>query len=38
MLFRATIKVKLAMGFFGNGQMAGYELDVAFIAMAFYLS
>jgi putative oxidoreductase len=33
----ATIKVKLAIGFLGNGQMAGYELDVAFIAMAFYL-
>ncbi|WP_342045214.1 DoxX family protein [Bacillus sp. OTU530] len=30
----AIIKVKLAVGFLGNGQMAGYELDLAFLAMA----
>ncbi|WP_264740801.1 DoxX family protein [Cytobacillus firmus] len=30
----AVIKVKLAAGFLGNGQMAGYELDLAFLAMA----
>ncbi|WP_394138376.1 DoxX family protein [Cytobacillus oceanisediminis] len=30
----AIIKVKLAAGFLGNGQMAGYELDLAFLAMA----
>jgi len=30
----AIIKVKLAAGFLGNGQMAGYELDVAFLVMA----
>jgi putative oxidoreductase len=30
----AMIKVKLAVGFLGNGQMAGYELDLAFLAMA----
>jgi putative oxidoreductase len=30
----ATIKVKLAVGFMGNGQMAGYELDLALIAIS----
>ncbi len=30
----AIIKVKLAAGFLGNGQMAGYELDLAFLAIA----
>lgn len=30
----AIVKVKLAAGFLGNGQMAGYELDLAFLAMA----
>jgi len=34
----ATIKVKLALGFLGNGQMAGYELDLALFAMAAYLA
>lgn len=34
----AIIKVKLAAGFLGNGQMAGYELDVAFLAMAISLA
>lgn len=29
-LLIATFKVKLAVGFLGNGQMAGYELDLAF--------
>ena len=33
----ATVKVKLAIGFLGNGQMAGYELDLAFLAIAVYL-
>ncbi|MGY3715870.1 DoxX family protein [Sutcliffiella cohnii] len=33
----AMIKVKFAVGIFGNGQMAGYELDIAFLAMAVYL-
>lgn len=33
----ATLKVKLAVGFLGNGQMAGWELDLAFLAMAVYL-
>ena len=30
----AVLKVKLAAGFLGNGQSAGYEVDVAFLAMA----
>ncbi|MDR4886754.1 DoxX family protein [Fredinandcohnia sp. QZ13] len=34
----AIIKVKLAIGFLGNGQMAGYELDLAFLAMAVMLA
>lgn len=34
----ATIKVKLAAGFLGNGQMAGYELDLALIVIAIYLA
>jgi len=34
LMLGATIKVKLAGGFLGNGQGAGYELDVAFLAMA----
>ncbi|WP_200801543.1 DoxX family protein [Bacillus sinesaloumensis] len=33
----AIVKVKLAIGFLGNGQMAGYELDLAFLAMAVML-
>jgi putative oxidoreductase len=27
-LLVATLKGKLTVGFFGNGQMAGYELDL----------
>ena len=34
----ATVKVKLSLGFLGNGQMAGYELDLALLAMAAYLA
>ncbi len=30
----AIFKAKLSVGFMGNGQMAGYELDLAFLAMA----
>jgi len=34
----ATLKVKLAAGFLGDGQSgAGWELDLAFLAMAVYL-
>ncbi|MCM3125082.1 DoxX family protein [Mesobacillus sp. AQ2] len=34
----AVIKVKLAGGFLGNGQMAGYELDLALMAISIYLA
>ncbi|QGQ45268.1 DoxX family protein [Metabacillus sediminilitoris] len=34
----AIFKVKLAIGLLGNGQMAGYELDLAFLAIAIYLA
>lgn len=34
----ATNKVKLAGGFLGNGQMAGYELDLALMVIAIYLA
>lgn len=37
LLLVATFKVKLAAGFFGNGQMAGYELDLSLIGIAIYL-
>ncbi|MFP5113850.1 DoxX family protein [Bacillaceae bacterium C204] len=33
----AILKVKLAAGFMGNGQGAGFELDLAFAVMAVYL-
>ncbi|MEH7414893.1 DoxX family protein [Neobacillus drentensis] len=33
----AIVKVKLAAGFMGNGQGAGYELDLAFAVMAAFL-
>jgi putative oxidoreductase len=34
----AIVKVKLAVGFLGNGQMSGYELDLAFLAMAVFIA
>lgn len=34
----ATVKVKLAIGFLGNGQMAGYELDLALLIIALYFA
>ncbi|MGM0836728.1 MAG: DoxX family protein [Bacillota bacterium] len=37
LMIGATLKVKLSVGLLGNGQMAGYELDLAFLAMAAYL-
>lgn len=37
-LLVATLKVKLAVGFLGNGQMAGYEFDLALLVMALYLA
>jgi putative oxidoreductase len=37
LMIGATLKVKLSVGLLGNGQVAGYELDLAFLAIAFYL-
>ncbi|HWO95244.1 MAG TPA: DoxX family protein [Bacillus sp. (in: firmicutes)] len=37
-LLVATVKVKLAVGFLGNGQMAGYEFDLALLVIALYLA
>jgi putative oxidoreductase len=34
----AIVTVKLAVGFMGNGQMAGYELDLALLAISIYLA
>jgi putative oxidoreductase len=34
LLIGATVKVKLAVGFLGDGQGAGFELDLALLAMA----
>ncbi|MED0669664.1 DoxX family protein [Aneurinibacillus aneurinilyticus] len=34
----AIITVKIAVGFTGNGQMAGYELDLALLAIAVHLA
>jgi putative oxidoreductase len=34
LMIGATIKVKLALGFLGNGQMGGYELDLALLAIS----
>lgn len=38
MMLGAIVKVKLAVGFTGNGQMAGWELDLALLAMALQLA
>lgn len=38
LMLGAIIKAKLSVGLLGNGQMAGYELDLAFLAIAVYLS
>lgn len=38
LMLGATLKVKLSIGVLGNGQMAGYELDLAFLAIAIYLA
>ncbi|MED4225747.1 DoxX family protein, partial [Neobacillus cucumis] len=36
-LLGAIVKVKIASGFMGNGQGAGYELELAFAVMAIFL-
>ena len=38
LMIGATVKVKLAGGFLGNGQGAGYELDLALLAMAVFIA
>ena len=38
LMIGATVKVKLALGFLGNGQMVGYELDVVLLAISIYLA
>jgi putative oxidoreductase len=37
LMIGAILKVKISVGLMGNGQMAGYELDLGFLAMAVYL-
>ena len=32
----AILTAKLSLGFLGNGQMAGYELDIVLLAMSIY--
>lgn len=34
----AVVKVKIAGGFLGNGQMAGFELDLALLAISIFLA
>lgn len=34
----AIFTVKLSVGFMGNGEMAGYEFDLALLAMSIYLT
>ncbi|MGD8188463.1 DoxX family protein [Brevibacillus ginsengisoli] len=36
-LVGAIVKVKLAVGFMGNGQMAGYEYDLVLLAVTVFL-
>lgn len=37
-LLGAIFTAKLSAGLMGNGQMAGYELDIAYIVIALYLA
>lgn len=37
LMIGAIFTAKLSAGFLGNGEMAGYELDLAFFAMAVFL-
>ncbi|MDQ0243237.1 putative membrane protein YphA (DoxX/SURF4 family) [Bacillus fengqiuensis] len=37
-LLSATLKVKLAVGFLGNGQMTGYEFDLALLVITLYFA
>jgi uncharacterized membrane protein YphA (DoxX/SURF4 family) len=38
MLLGAILTLKLSAGLLGSGEMAGYELDVAYMLVALYLS
>ncbi|AOZ92638.1 DoxX family protein [Paenibacillus crassostreae] len=38
MLLGAIVTMKLSAGLLGNGQMAGYELDLTFMLVTIYLS
>jgi len=38
MLIGAIVTTKLSVGLLGNGQMAGYELDLGFILVTLYLA
>jgi putative oxidoreductase len=38
LMIGAIIKVKLAAGFLGNGQMAGWEFDLALLVISIYLA
>ncbi|WP_042457196.1 DoxX family protein [Neobacillus dielmonensis] len=38
LMIGAIVKVKLSVGLLGNGQMAGYELDLAFLVISVYLT
>ena len=37
LMLGAIVKVKLAIGFLGTPEMAGYELDLAFLVIALFL-
>ncbi|WP_075982710.1 DoxX family protein [Bacillus massilinigeriensis] len=37
LMIGATLKVKRSLGLLGNGQMAGYELDLVLMVIAVYL-
>ena len=37
LMLGAIIKVKLAAGFLGNGKMAGYELELTYLAISLFL-
>ncbi len=34
----AILKAKLSLGFLGNGQMAGYQFEVALLTMAVFIA
>ena len=38
LMIGAILKVKLAIGFLGTAEMAGYELDLAFLVIAIFLA